>query len=177
MGIICSKDDADDHSATTKSPPNYSTLRAASQTNPAVVGRISTSSSATTLVDKTKNMLLIKAQAAPTKGETKSPTISSKEVAVLSPPVTILKDVFQCPDHIPEDMLTEAAKICQEAKERNMYNHHKGGEASRPDCNHGRVQGWKRDQCADCGADLGAARLAEEDRLAKNAEEEDAKAA
>jgi hypothetical protein len=39
------------------------------------------------------------------------------------------------------------------------------------------VESWKRSKCADCGADLGAARLAEEDRLAKNAEEEDAKAA
>jgi hypothetical protein len=127
-----------------------------------------------------KNMLLSQVHAsAPTEGETKSPTITtgSADASASSPAVTIFKDVFKLPDHIPKDMLTEAVNICRLANERNLYYHHKGNETSRRKCCHDRVQGWKRDECADCGANLGAARLAEEDRLAKNAEEEDAKAA
>jgi hypothetical protein len=59
-----------------------------------------------------------------TVGESKAPAITtgSAEAFVSSPPVTILQDVFKLPDHIPKDMLTEAVKICQLAKERNKYS-------------------------------------------------------
>ena len=68
-------------------------------------------------------MLLSQVHAsAPTEGETKSPTITtgSADASASSPAVTILKDVFKLPDHIPQDMLSEAVKICQESKEKNI---------------------------------------------------------
>jgi hypothetical protein len=45
--------------------------------------------------------------ATPTEGETKAPatTTGSAEASALSLPVTILKDVFNFPDHIPKDLL------------------------------------------------------------------------
>ena len=47
MGAMCSKDNAKDRNVTIKSPPNFSSLRAASQTKPAAVKRISTPSPTT----------------------------------------------------------------------------------------------------------------------------------
>ena len=61
----------------------------------------------------------------PTKGETKAPaptTGSEKATAPTAAPVTILKDVFEFPNDIPEDMCSEEVQICQEAKEINKYN-------------------------------------------------------
>ena len=54
---------------------------------------------------------------------------------------------------------------------RNMYNHYesddKPNDPACPPCRHEIVEGWKLDQCADCGAALGPARLAEEQRHAR----------
>ena len=43
-----------------------------------------------------------------------------------------------------------------------------------PPCHHERCEGWKLNQCADCKADLGIERLADEERSARVAQEEDA---
>ena len=90
-------------------------------------------------------------------------------------PILTYKNVFECPDHLPKDLFVEAIQICQVAKEKNKYNHHKGKDTR---CHHDRVMGWNLRQCADCNnTDLGAARFAEEERQKMIAEDEDAQAA
>ena len=96
-----------------------------------------------------------------TVGETKAPAITtgSAEAFVSSPPVTILQDVFKLPDHIPKDMLTEAVKICQLAKERNKYNHKVDAPVWLPDastdtcmrCNRTFNLLRRRHHCRACG--------------------------
>ena len=94
---------------------------------------------------------------------TATTTTGETKEAATTTTATILKDSFKLPTHIPKDMLSEAVKICQLAKERNKYNHHKGDEESRPPCNHDRAMGWNLHICGDCNGDLSAVRYAQEE--------------
>jgi hypothetical protein len=85
--------------------------------------------------------------------------------------------VYPCPEHLPDIFTAPSVRPMKESIQRNSYNHHPGDEATRPACLHWRAMGWKLNQCADCNVDLGPARLAEEERCAKVAQEEDTRKA
>ena len=124
--------------------------------------------------------------ATPTEGKTTArhtatASTGSGEATVTSLPVSVYKDVFECPDYFPKDLFAESLQLSQEGIQRNRFNHYRDGDDStvRPPCHHDRVSPWKlledppAAQCADCKAELGAARLSEELRKAKVAEDQD----
>ena len=82
-------------------------------------------------------------------------------------PVSFYTNRLIRPDHIPSSVFLNSAQLSKSSIERNKYNHHKGDPATRPPCLHERCSNWKLGLCADCGADLGAQRLAEEEQRGK----------
>ena len=119
-----------------------------------------------------------------------SPTPANSESKAKAPtadagtagkPVITYTNVFTCPDHLPKHLFAESLQLSQQGIKRNQFNHHHDGDesTSRPSCHHDRVSPWKllqnppAAQCADCKAELGAARLSEELSKAKVAENED----
>jgi len=94
-------------------------------------------------------------------GETKSSS-TFKNVAMPAFYTNILP-----PANLPNDPFKKSADLAKKSIERNKYNHHTGDEANLFTCKCERVQSYNLGICADCEADLGPIRLAEEERLAQ----------
>ena len=63
--------------------------------------------------------------------------------------------------------------FCQPCGADICFQCHPEDLSARPQCLHERCEGWKLDQCADCKANLGEARLKEEERQGEKAKEDD----
>jgi hypothetical protein len=106
-------------------------------------------------------------------GETKSSSTSEN----VSMP-TFYTNQLPPSTNLPNDPFNKSAELTKKGIERNKFNHHRAKwyRPSRffgPKCLHEIMETWNLGQCAGCGKDLGLIRLAEEERKAKIAIEED----
>ena len=102
-------------------------------------------------------------------GETKTSASAetTKKTTETTTPVSFYTNLLPRPDHISPFVFTNSVRLSKEGIQRNKYNHHQGDPATRPPCLHERCENWKYEQCADCGADLGPQRLAQEQEREK----------
>ncbi len=76
--------------------------------------------------------------------------------------------------NLPNECFTESVDLTKKGIERNKFNQHTGDEANPFTCKCERVKSYNLGICADCEADLGPIRLAEEQRRAQDVKDEDA---
>ena len=105
---------------------------------------------------------------AETATETKETTTETQII-----PVSFYTNLLPRSDHISPSVFANSVRLSKEGIQRNKYNHHKGDPATRPPCLHERCSNWKLGICADCNADLGPERLAQEEQRGRKNKIED----
>ena len=108
-----------------------------------------------------------------TQGETKTAASTATETTgTKTTPVSFYTNLLSRPEHISSTVFAKSSRLSKEEIQRNKYNHH-GDSATCPPCLHEQCSNWNLGVCADCGADLGPQRLAEEEQRGKRNEIKD----